>query len=157
MRLKESWKPKVQELSRGDVTKTFFAGTDLDVLLTQKILVLDGQVVDAKVTLGRGAKQVHCRLCGVPVPDGSYRFYLTSLPPRVGPHQVADSCATREAAEVAWERGRQFKGLAAAGALRAPPRAVVHPVMGSQWDHHAAYVVVFRRAMSQARSSDRRP
>lgn len=50
----------------------------------------DGQVVDAKVTLGAGKKQVHCRLRGVPAPDGSYRFYLTNLPPRVGPHQVAD-------------------------------------------------------------------
>lgn len=27
---------------------------------------------------------------GVPAPDGSYRFYLTNLPPRVGPHQVSD-------------------------------------------------------------------
>lgn len=90
MRLKESWKPKVQQIARGEVKKTFFPGTDLDVLLSQKILVLDGQVVDAKVTLGTGPKQVHCRMCGVPAPDGSYRFYLTNLPPRVGPHQVAD-------------------------------------------------------------------
>jgi hypothetical protein len=26
----------------------------------------------------------------VPAPDGAYRFYLTNLPPEVGPHQIAD-------------------------------------------------------------------
>lgn len=90
MRLKESWKPKVQHVARGELKRTFFAGTDLDVLLQKRTLELDGRVVDADVILGSGSRQVHCRLCGVPAPDGSYRFYLTNLPPRVGPHQVSD-------------------------------------------------------------------
>jgi len=90
MRLKESWKPKVQHVARGELKRTFFAGTDLDVLLQKRTLELDGRAVDAQVTIGRGSQQVHCRLCGVPAPDGSYRFYLTNLPPRVGPHQVSD-------------------------------------------------------------------
>lgn len=90
MRLKESWKPKVQHVARGELKRTFFAGTDLDVLLQKRTLELDGRAVDADVTLGSGSRQVHCRLCGVPAPDGSYRFYLTNLPPRVGPHQVSD-------------------------------------------------------------------
>lgn len=81
MRLKESWKPKVQYVARGELNKTLFPGTDLDVMLKQRTLGLDGQVVDADVTIGSGAKQVHCRLCGVPAPDGTYRFYLTNLPP----------------------------------------------------------------------------
>jgi len=70
MRLKESWKPKVQHVARGELKQTFFPGTDLDVLPSKRILVLDGQVVDADVTIGSGPKQVHCRLCGVPAPDG---------------------------------------------------------------------------------------
>ena len=90
MRLKESWKPKVEHLARGQLKRTFFAGTDLDGMLQKGTLLLDGRAIDADVTLGSGAKKVHCRLCGVPAPDGSYRFYLTNLPPRVGPHQVSD-------------------------------------------------------------------
>ena len=104
MRLKDSWKPKVQHVARGELKKTFFAGTDLDVMLTKRILVLEGQVVDADVTIGSGPKQVHCRLCGVPAPDGTYRFYLTNLPPRVGPHQVADFYRVR------WEIGASRQG-----------------------------------------------
>lgn len=90
MRLKESWKPKVEQIARGQLRETFFPGTDLDALLQKRTLELNGRVVDADVRIGRGDKQVRCRLCGVPAPDGSYRFYLTNLPPRVGPHQVSD-------------------------------------------------------------------
>jgi hypothetical protein len=90
MRLKESWKPKVEHIARGELCATFFPGTDLDALLQKRTLELGGRVVDADVSIGRGQKAVRCRLCGVPAPDGSYRFYLTNLPPRVGPHQVSD-------------------------------------------------------------------
>jgi putative transposase len=90
MRLKESWKPKVERILRGQITRTFFAGTDLDALIDDDVLVLGGQVVDAEVTLGHGRQKVRCRLVGVVAPDGSYRFYLTNLPVAVGPRQVAD-------------------------------------------------------------------
>lgn len=90
MRLKDSWKPKVQYLARGDVTRTFFQGTDLDALLVSETLVLNGRVIDADVTIGTGARTVGCRLVGVPTPDGVYRFYLTNLPRDIGPHQIAD-------------------------------------------------------------------
>lgn len=90
MRLKESWKPKVDRILRGHITRTFLAGTDLDALLEQEVLVLGGQVVDAEVTLGTGTRKVRSRLVGVPAPDGGYRFYLTNLPPAVGPKQIAD-------------------------------------------------------------------
>ena len=90
MRLKESWKPKVERLARGDVTRLFLRGTDLDLLLEDKTLLLLGHVVDAQVTLGPSGRAVQCRLVGVPMPDDSYRFYLTNLPAEVGPHQVAD-------------------------------------------------------------------
>lgn len=90
IRLKESWKPKVQSVSRASVTKTFFPGSDLDALLQSEAVVLDGKVIDMDVSFGSGKAQVHCRLVGVPGPDKGYRFYLTSLPRSVGAHQIAD-------------------------------------------------------------------
>lgn len=90
LRLKDSWKPKVDRILRGHITRTFLAGSDLDALLEQEVLVLGGQVIDAEVTLGTGGQKVRARLVGVPAPDASYRFYLTNLPPAVGPKQVAD-------------------------------------------------------------------
>jgi hypothetical protein len=90
IRLKENWKPKVKHIARGTVSRTFFPGTDLDALLADETIVLDGKVIDADVSFGHGVGEVHCRLVGVPAPDKGYRFYLTNLPPTVGPHQVSD-------------------------------------------------------------------
>jgi hypothetical protein len=89
IRLKENWKPKVDYIARGQVTQTFFPGTDLDMLLEQEILVLDGRVIDADVPIGRGSHALSLRLVGVQTPKG-YGFFLTNLPPRIGPRQVAD-------------------------------------------------------------------
>jgi len=80
----------MDRIHRGEVTGTFFPGTDLDALLEAGTLVLDGRVVDAGVTLGPPGQTVSCRLVGVPAPDGTYRFYLTNLPRTVGPHSIAD-------------------------------------------------------------------
>jgi putative transposase len=90
IRLKDSWKPKVQHVARGSVTRTFLAGSDLDGLIEQESILLDGKVIDLDVTFGSGKAQVACRMVGVPTPNGAYRFYLTNLPPAVGPCQVAD-------------------------------------------------------------------
>jgi hypothetical protein len=90
IRLKESWKPKVQHIARGSVTRTFLAGTDLDALIEDEVLHLDGKVVDMDVGFGQAGAAARCRLVGVPTPGGAYRFYLTNLPPAVGPRQVAD-------------------------------------------------------------------
>jgi DDE family transposase len=90
IRLKDNWKPRVQTVGRGEVKGTFLPGTDLDVLLDAEAIVLNGTAIDVDVELGRGAQTVRCRLVGVPVTDGAYRFYLTSLPPKTGPCQVAD-------------------------------------------------------------------
>jgi hypothetical protein len=90
IRLKESWKPRVTCIARGEVTRTFFAGTDLAALIKDDVLQLRGKVVDADVELGSGPRTVCCRLVGVPTATGAYRFYLTSLPPSVGPHQISD-------------------------------------------------------------------
>jgi len=90
IRLKDSWKPRVQQVGRGSVTRDFVAGSDLDQLINEEILVLDGKVIDVDVTLGSGKSLVSCRMVGVPTPEGTYRFYLTNLPPAVGPRQIAD-------------------------------------------------------------------
>lgn len=90
IRLKNNWKPRVDRIHRGEVTSTFFPGTDLDALLEAGTLVLDGRIVDATVTLGPPGQTVSCRLVGVPAPDGTYRFYLTNLPRAVGPNSIAD-------------------------------------------------------------------
>ncbi len=89
IRLKDNWKPKVDYIARGQVTRTFFPGTDLDALLAEETLVLDGRAIDADVHIGGGKHPLHLRLVGVHTPKG-YCFFLTNLPPRVGPRQVAD-------------------------------------------------------------------
>lgn len=89
IRLKDNWKPKVDAVARGQVTPEFFPGTDLDVLLKEEILVLDGRAIDADVRVGGANNPVHLRLVGVHTHKG-YCFFLTNLPPRLGPRQVAD-------------------------------------------------------------------
>jgi hypothetical protein len=87
IRLKESWKPKVVTVVRGTVTQTFAPETDLDLLLRDEVLCLDGKVIDADVMLG--PQRIPARLVGVPTPKG-YCFFLTNLEPAVAPRTVAD-------------------------------------------------------------------
>jgi putative transposase len=89
IRLKDNWKPKVDHIARGHVTQEFFPGTDLDALIAERILVLDGRAIDADVRVGNPKHPLHLRLIGVHTPKG-YCFFLTNLPPRIGPRQVAD-------------------------------------------------------------------
>lgn len=86
VRLKENWKPKVNHIARGTINGTLFEGADLDVLLDREILLLDGRAIDADVTIGGWLES---RLVAVDTPKG-YCFYLTNLPPSVGPRQIAD-------------------------------------------------------------------
>ena len=89
-RLKESWNPKVNRIFRGEVQGEFFEGADLDELLMDEVIVLNGRCVDAEVTLGKGKQAVTCRLVMIPGPSG-YLIYLTNLPRKThGPHQVGD-------------------------------------------------------------------
>jgi hypothetical protein len=80
IRLKENWKPKVDHVARGTLRETFAPGTDLDLLIDAETLVLDGKVIDADVRVGRGAREIRCRLVGVPTEKG-YCYFLSSLPP----------------------------------------------------------------------------
>jgi hypothetical protein len=76
------------------VTQEFFPGTDFDALLDDQTLVLDGRTIDADVHVGRGRHALALRLVGVQTPKG-YGFFLTNLPPRIGPRQVADLSRVR--------------------------------------------------------------
>jgi putative transposase len=89
LRLKDNWKPTVDSIARGRVTQEFCPGTDLDVLRAEEILQLDGGAIDADVRVGSTKDALHLRLVGIHTPKG-YCFFLTNLPPRSGPRQVAD-------------------------------------------------------------------
>jgi hypothetical protein len=89
IRLKDHWKPKVDDSARGQLTQEFFPGTDLDALLEADTLVRDGRAMDADGHVGGGKHPLPLRLVGVQTPKG-YGFCLTNLPARSGPRQVAD-------------------------------------------------------------------
>jgi hypothetical protein len=89
IRLKENWTPKVDSIARGQVTQAFFPGTDFDTLRADNTLVLDGRAIDADGHVGGDKHPLPLRLIGVQTPTGSC-FFLTNLPARIGPRQVAD-------------------------------------------------------------------
>jgi hypothetical protein len=89
IRLKANWKPQVESIARGQVTRELFPGTDLDALLAEETLVRDGRAIAADGHVGGGPHPLLLRLVGVQTPQGSC-FFLTNLPPRIGPRQVAD-------------------------------------------------------------------
>lgn len=97
IRLKKNWKPKVQRIVRGDLSRTFTPGTDLDLFMDDEVLNLCN-AIDADVTVGVDGIQL--RLCGVHVPGHGYCFYLTNLPRSIGPCQVASMYRVRWEIEV---------------------------------------------------------
>ena len=117
IRLKENWKPKVDYIARGQVTQEFFPGTDLDTLLEDDTLVLDGRTIDADVHVGRGSHALPLRLVGVQTPKG-YCFFLTNLPPRIGPRQVADLSRVRWEVELSIRLDQSVNRLDAIDAER---------------------------------------
>jgi hypothetical protein len=132
IRLKDSWKPRVQHIARGTLARQFVGGTDFNCLLDDEILVLDGNVVDADVTFGSGKSLVTCRLVGVPTPEGTYRFYLTNLPPAVGPRQIADLYRVRWEIESDNKLDKSCSHLDQVAARTGPSvRAMVHASMVS--------------------------
>jgi putative transposase len=99
IRLKDHWKPTVDSIARGQITPEFLPGADLDVLLAEEILVLDGRAIDADVPVGDAKHPVYLRLVGVHTPKGD-GFFLTNRPPRIGPRQVAALYRVRWAVEL---------------------------------------------------------
>lgn len=102
IRLKENWKPKVTSVARGDITRMFFAGSDLDVLLEDESLALRGKPLDATARVGAGVDALELRLVGVPTPKG-YCFFLTNLAPALSAIEVGDLYRIR------WEVELSFK------------------------------------------------
>ncbi len=117
IRLNDHWKPKVDYIARGQVTQEFFPGTDLDALLEDETLVLDGRAIDADVYVGRGTHALSVRLVGVQTPKG-YCFFLTNLPPRIGPRQVADLYRVRWEVELSIRLDKSLHRLDAIDAER---------------------------------------
>jgi len=88
IRLKTNWKPKVDRLVRGTLKGPLVKGSDLDVMLEEDLLVLDGTSIDADVTVGRSRDPVTCRMVATEFEEGQYSWYLTNLPRRIGVRQV---------------------------------------------------------------------
>ena len=100
LRLKDNWKPRIDRLVRGAITSDVAADADLDVLIDDDILLLDGHAIDADVTVGRAGRTVKSRLVGVPTPKG-YCFFLTNLTRKThGPLQVGDLYRVRWEIEI---------------------------------------------------------
>lgn len=89
LRLKETWKAKVQSVNQGELLRGFVTGTDLDVLIGEGTLKLRDKPVDLEVTVGRGERAIPCRVVGIPGPRG-WSWLLTNLPRSVTPAQVKD-------------------------------------------------------------------
>jgi hypothetical protein len=101
-------------------------------LVDDQVLVLDGSAVDVDVTFGKGASLTLCRMVGVPTPDGTYRFYLTNLPPAVGPLQIADLYRVRWEIESDNKLDKSCSRLDQIAARTGPSvRAMVHASMVS--------------------------
>ncbi len=114
IRLKDSWKPRVERIDRGTLTQTFCAGTDLDLLLDAEVLRLDGEMIDAEVSLGT-AEDLRVRLVGIPTPKG-YCFFLTNLPERVSAGLVGDIYRVRWEVELSMKLDKSVNRLDESGA-----------------------------------------
>jgi hypothetical protein len=104
-------------IARGQVTQAFFPGTDLDALLAEETLRLDGRAIDADVHVGQRTHALPLRLVGVQTPKG-YCFFLTNLPPRIGPRQVADLYRVRWEVELSIKLDKSVHRLDAIDAER---------------------------------------
>jgi hypothetical protein len=102
IRLKDNGTPHVDDLARGQVPQEGFPGTDLATLVEEEILVLNSRASDADVYVGGDKRPLPLRLVGVHTPKGNGCF-LTNLPPRIGPRQVADLYRVR------WEVERSLR------------------------------------------------
>jgi hypothetical protein len=100
LRLKDGWKPRVDRLVRGTITREVLEGESFDVLLETEALQLDGRAIDADVTIGRSGQSVRSRLVGTHT-DKGYCFFLTNIPRGThGPHQVGDLYRVRWEIEI---------------------------------------------------------
>ena len=131
IRLKEGWKPKVQEVRRGELAREFFRGTDLDTLIEEGILKLSGSAIDLDVIVGRGVDAVRCRLVGVTGPKG-WCWYLTNLVRTAKPAHILDLYRVRWEIESDNKLDKSCFRLDEIAARSGPAiRAMVHAAMVS--------------------------
>jgi hypothetical protein len=127
IRLKQGWKPKVERIVRGDLSRTFAPGTDLELVLQDPSLVL-GNCIDADVTVG--ADRIPMRLIGVLIPGKGYYFYLTNLPRSVGPRQIAELYRVRWEVELNNKLDKSSHRLDEIDSCKpAAVRALIHATM----------------------------
>jgi putative transposase len=148
IRLKDNWKPQVDRIARGQVSPEFFPGADLDALLAQDILVLDGRAIDADVPVGGTKCPLPLRLVGVHTPKG-YGFVLTNLPPRLGPRQVADLYRVR------WEVELRIK--LAKAVHRLDPIDAERPCSVTTRLHAALIAAIIAALLAHAHNRQTRP
>lgn len=126
IRLKENWKPKVDHVARGTVTKTFFAGADFDALVEDDVLVIDDKAIDCDVRVGPAGRQIALRMVSVPTPKG-HCFFLTNLPARIGPWQVAEIYRIRWEVELSMKLDKTVNRLDETTATKATSvRTMLH-------------------------------
>lgn len=129
IRLKQSWKPKVERLVTGRLVGPLVAGSDLDVLLEDEVLILGDEPIDADVTVGHGARAVRARLVCVHTPKGPC-WYLTNLSRRIGHNQIADLYRVRWEIELDNKLDKSCYQLDGIGAKTGhAARALVHASM----------------------------
>jgi hypothetical protein len=102
IRLNDHGTPHVDDSARGQVPQEGFPGPALDPLLEEEILVLHSRASEADGYVGGDKRPRPLRLVGVHTPKGDGCF-LTNLPPRLGPQQVADLYRVR------WEVERRLR------------------------------------------------
>jgi len=128
IRLKDNWKPRVQEVHRGEVRKTFFAGADFDALIEDETLVLEGRAVDATVEIGRSEDALRLRLVGVPSPKG-YCWYLTNVARKLGPIQIGTLYRVRWEIELSMKLDKSVHHLAQAGETQSNNVHALHALL----------------------------
>jgi hypothetical protein len=114
IRLKEGWKPKVDYIARGTQLKELTVGSELSVVL-ESVLALDGKAIDCDVRIGE--RGLAARLVGIDTPKG-YCFFLTNLPPFIGPVQVANLYRVRWEIELTNKLDKSVHRLDHTGAER---------------------------------------
>jgi len=125
VRLKNGWKPRVQSVELGKLATSLCKGTDLDLMLADGVLELDGAAVDATVEVGN-RNMVTCRLIGTLGPKG-YCWYLTNLPSDVSPEEVRQLYAVRWEIELDNKLDKSCHQLDRIGAeTPSTARALVH-------------------------------
>ncbi|MGH9262387.1 MAG: hypothetical protein ACRD08_21215, partial [Acidimicrobiales bacterium] len=117
IRRKDHWKPKVDESARGQLTQAFFPGTAREARLEAETLVLDGRAIDAAVHVGEAKHPLQLRRVGSQTPKGDGCF-LTNLPPRIGPRQVAARSRVRWEVDLRITRDKSVHRLDAIDAER---------------------------------------